>query len=81
LGSKSTIVKLSRQSASNLALRALTLAIFLEIPLKAYADPGSGLLLWQVAGAFFVGLVYQVRKFFQGPKQKFKPEEKAEKGQ
>ena len=77
MGSKSTIVKLSRQSASNLALRALTLAIFLEIPLKAYADPGSGLLLWQVA----VGLVYQVRKFFQGPKQKFKPEEKAEKGQ
>jgi hypothetical protein len=44
--------------------RALTLMVFLEIPLKAYADPGSGLLLWQVAGAFFVGLVYQVRKFF-----------------
>lgn len=78
-GRKVTFVNLSCRSASNLAFRALTLAIFLEIPLKAYADPGSGLLLWQVAGAFFVGLVYQVRKFFQGPKQKFKPEGKAEK--
>jgi hypothetical protein len=29
-----------------------------------YADPGSGLLLWQLAGAFFLGIAYQVRKFF-----------------
>lgn len=41
-----------------------TLLVFLEAPLKAYADPGSGLLLWQVAGAFFLGVLYQVRKFF-----------------
>jgi hypothetical protein len=38
------------------------------MPLRAalllYADPGSGLLLWQLAGAFFLGIVYQVRKFF-----------------
>ena len=33
-----------------------------EVPLKAYADPGSGLLLWQVAAAAFLGVVYQARK-------------------
>jgi hypothetical protein len=50
--------------------RALVLLVFLEIPLKAYADPGSGLLLWQVAGAFFVGILYQVRKFFSRNRKK-----------
>jgi hypothetical protein len=33
-----------------------------EVPLKAYADPGSGLLLWQIVAAFFLGAVYQARK-------------------
>jgi type IV secretory pathway TrbD component len=47
-----------------LSIALSTLLVFLEIPLKAYADPGSGLLLWQVAGAFFLGVVYQIRKFF-----------------
>ncbi len=50
--------------STHTAFRILTLLIFLEAPLRAYADPGSGLLLWQLAGAFFLGLVYQVRKFF-----------------
>lgn len=27
-----------------------------------YADPGSGLLLWQVLVAAFLGVLYQVRK-------------------
>jgi hypothetical protein len=27
-----------------------------------YADPGSGLLIWQIVGAFFLGCLYQVRK-------------------
>lgn len=54
----------------NLVLRALTLMVFLEAPLKAYADPGSGLLLWQVAGAFFLGAIYQVRKFFARVRKK-----------
>lgn len=51
-------------------LRLLTLLVFLEVPLKAYADPGSGLLLWQLAGAFFLGLLYQVRKFFADRKKR-----------
>jgi hypothetical protein len=33
-----------------------------EVPLKAYADPGSGLLLWQIVAAAFLGGVYQARK-------------------
>ena len=53
-----------------MALRVLTLLIFFEAPLKAYADPGSGLLLWQLAGAFFLGLIYHVRKFFSDRKNK-----------
>jgi len=28
-----------------------------------YTDPGSGLLIWQLAGAFFVGCLYHLRKF------------------
>jgi len=31
--------------------------------LALYTDPGSGLLMWQLAGAFFVGCLYHVRKF------------------
>jgi hypothetical protein len=48
---------------AHLVSRALALLILAIVPLKAYADPGSGLLIWQMAGAFFVGCVYQVRKF------------------
>lgn len=28
-----------------------------------YADPGSGALLWQLIGAFFVGLLFYLRRF------------------
>ncbi|MGP8245594.1 MAG: hypothetical protein ACLQVN_13875 [Bryobacteraceae bacterium] len=38
------------------------LLICAEVPLKAYADPGSGLLLWQIVAAVFLGGVYQARK-------------------
>lgn len=46
------------------AAAALILMIFAEVPLKAYADPGSGLLVWQIVGAFFVGSAWQIRRFF-----------------
>ncbi len=49
--------------SANTLFRVATLLVFLEAPLKAYADPGSGLLLWQLAGAFFLGMIYQVKKF------------------
>ena len=50
--------------AGDVAFRVLVLLILAVAPLKAYADPGSGLLLWQVAAAFFLGSVYQIRKLF-----------------
>ena len=43
--------------------RVLALLVVAVMPLHAYTDPGSGLLIWQVVGAFFVGCLYQVRKF------------------
>jgi hypothetical protein len=61
--------RLFHASASTV-FRIATLLVFLEAPLKAYADPGSGLLLWQVAGAFFLGVLYQVRKFFARARKK-----------
>ena len=64
---KSVVSEVARRTyrpSANTILRIATLLVFLETPLKAYADPGSGLLLWQVAGAFFLGMLYQVRKFF-----------------
>ncbi len=27
-----------------------------------YADPGSGALLWQLIGSFFIGLLFYVRR-------------------
>ena len=47
-----------------LRLLALTpiAIIFVERPLQAYADPGSGLLLWQVFGAVILGVIYQMRR-------------------
>jgi hypothetical protein len=45
-----------------LVLRVLVLLLTAAVPAKAYMDPGSGQLIWQVAGAFFLGCLYQVRK-------------------
>ncbi len=28
-----------------------------------YADPGSGALLWQLIGSFFIGFLFYVRRF------------------
>ncbi len=45
-----------------MGFRLAALMFIAAVPLQAYTDPGSGLLMWQLAGAFFVGCVYQVRK-------------------
>jgi hypothetical protein len=50
--------------SAHLLLPVVVLLLVVAFPLKAYADPGSGLMIWQIAGAFFLGCVYQVRKFF-----------------
>ncbi|HEY3743484.1 MAG TPA: hypothetical protein VGL53_26750 [Bryobacteraceae bacterium] len=50
--------------SSGLRLLALTVIamIFVERPLQAYADPGSGLLAWQLLGAIVLGALYHVRR-------------------
>ncbi|HWE51998.1 MAG TPA: hypothetical protein VG273_19555 [Bryobacteraceae bacterium] len=48
--------------SADLPYRVLALLIIPIVPLKAYMDPGSGMLIWQLAGAFFVGCMYQLRK-------------------
>jgi hypothetical protein len=49
---------------TDLSFRILFLGLVAAVPAQAYADPGNGLLIWQVVGAFFVGCLYQIRKFF-----------------
>jgi hypothetical protein len=53
----------SGSKSAHLLLRVVVLLLVVAFPLKAYADPGSGMMVWQIAGAFFLGCVYQVRKF------------------
>ena len=48
--------------SSDLPYRVLALLIVAAVPLQAYMDPGSGMLIWQLAGAFFVVCMYQARK-------------------
>jgi hypothetical protein len=43
----------------------LVAIIFVERPLHAYADPGSGLLAWQLLGAVVVGALYQLRRLIR----------------
>ena len=31
-------------------------------PFAMYADPGSGALLWQLIGSFFIGLLFYFRR-------------------
>lgn len=59
-------MRISNRITVRFKLMPIILPVFLlicaEAPLKAYADPGSGLLLWQILAAFFLGGVYQARK-------------------
>ncbi len=43
-----------------------------ERDLKAYTDPGSGALLWQVLVAGLVGALFYIRKFTAFFRKKFK---------
>ena len=57
------MTKVRNRDRSSFLLRILALFLIAIIPLQAYTDPGSGALIWQIVGAFFVGCLYQVRKF------------------
>lgn len=52
------------------ATRALALMLIALVPLRAYADPGSGLLFYQLASAFVLGVVYHVRKYIADRKNR-----------
>jgi hypothetical protein len=62
-GSHVTVSRYSDRYSAYLIFRVLALLVVAAVPLKAYADPGSGWMLWQIGGAAFLGFVYQFRKF------------------
>jgi hypothetical protein len=62
-GGQVTASRYSDRYSAYLVFRVLALLIVAAVPLKAYADPGNGWMLWQIGGAAFLGFVYQVRKF------------------
>lgn len=53
------------RAVSSSALAAAVLTIALARPASAYADPGSGALLWQMAVAGLVGGLFYVRRIVQ----------------
>ncbi len=53
----------STRSHKSSFYRALVLLLIPLVQLKAYADPGSGALLWQIGGAFVLGSIYRTRRF------------------
>lgn len=42
----------------------MTLILLFALPsiAHAYTDPGSGFLLWQLLGSFFIGLLFYLRR-------------------
>ena len=57
---------------------AYTLVLFLTMPATAhaYADPGSGLLLWQLLGSFLIGLSFYFRRIIAFIKRVLAPHDK-----
>jgi len=41
------------------------------LPIFAYADPGTGMLLWQVLGAFALGAAFYIKSIFRWIKSLF----------
>jgi hypothetical protein len=46
--------------------------VFFEREAKAYADPGSGALLWQILVAGFLGSLFYVRRAVNWFREKFR---------
>ena len=51
-------------------LLAVVLAFGSETELRAYTDPGSGALIWQMLVAGFVGSMFYARRFTSWIKRK-----------
>jgi hypothetical protein len=45
------------------ALFLVALLALAEAPLRAYTDPGTGIMVWQILVAVAVGGLFQIRKF------------------
>jgi hypothetical protein len=61
-----------------IALLLLCLFIGFETEAKAYTDPGTGALIWQIVAASFMGAMFYFRKirtFFIGLRRKQKNED------
>jgi hypothetical protein len=63
VGNRMTDDRRSDSQSTYTIPRLIVLLLIAAMPLKAYADPGSGLMIWQIAGAFFLGCLYQVQRF------------------
>lgn len=50
---------------SSITAKHLVIVVLLLLPSYAFAyiDPGSGLLLWQLLGSLFIGLLFYVKRF------------------
>lgn len=53
----------------------LYLCLLFPVNAHAYADPGSGLMLWQLAVSFFVGLLFYCKRFIGSIGKRFKKDE------
>jgi len=62
-----------------IALSTVFLGILLsfatETQARAYTDPGSGALIWQILMASFVGAAFYIRRFTSWFRKKTKPDE------
>ena len=45
-----------------LTWRLLYLCLLFPATAHAYSDPGSGIMLWQLAVSFFIGLAFNFRR-------------------
>jgi hypothetical protein len=58
---RGTVVNVIQLVLKNVVLCA-ALTVLLEVDVYAYADPGSGTLLLQLAAALLVGLMFYIRR-------------------
>ena len=49
----------------------LLAGLMFETEAKAYADPGSGILLWQVLVSVFVGALFYARRILDWGRQRW----------
>jgi len=70
------MVKSANRPTEKVMRRCLLLLALLaaaERPARAYVDPGSGALLWQMVAAGFLGALFQVRKFIARLRRRRRP--------